>query len=153
MPPGSRKPSGKNCSMCRRLCIVMITVLASLCCWNQVQAVEVIAGKVVAVDREHKQIILDPAEEDQEQLVIMFEQGDIPYGLQAGELVRIKGEFTVVSDGLLKSQKVWCSCPARLRNDRTGVRRRLFEGRGRGFRHGRSSGFGHGRSGGRHGGR
>ncbi len=114
-------------------------------------AVEVVAGKVVTVDREHKQIILDPIEEDKDQVVIMFEQGEVPSGLQAGELVRIKGDFSVVSDGLLKSQKIWCSCPVRLRRDRTGVRRRLFKGRTRGFGYGRSSGFGHGRSGGRHG--
>jgi hypothetical protein len=46
---------------------------------------------------------------------------------------------------------VWCSCPARLRGDRTGVRRRLFESRGRRFSHGQGSGSRHGRSGGRHG--
>lgn len=137
--------------MWRYLGILMIMALLPICCWSPVLAVEVVAGKVVTVDREHKQIILDPSDENKNQVVIMFEQGEIPSGLKAGELVRIKGNFSVVSDGLLKSQKIWCSCPARLRRDRTGVRRRLFEGRAGGFGHGRGSGFSYGRGGGRHG--
>lgn len=137
--------------MRRYLDILAIMALLSICCWSPVLAVEVVAGKVVTVDREHKQIVLDLPDEDKNQVVLMFEQGEIPSGLQAGELVRIKGDFTVVSDGLLKSQHIWCSSPARLRRDRTGVRRRLFEDRRGGFGYGRSSGFGHGSGGGRHG--
>ena len=92
--------------MWRYLCILMIMALLSICCWSPVLAVEVVAGKVMTVDREHKEIILDPLEEDKDQVVIMFEQGEIPSGLQAGELVRIKGDFSVVSDGLLKSHVI-----------------------------------------------
>ena len=121
----------------------MIAVLLSMCSWGRGMAAEVIAGRVVSVDREHRQIVMDPLETDKDRVVITFEHGRIPSGLQAGELIRIKGDFTVIDNGQLKSRKIWCSCPARLNWDRTGVRRRLFEGRG--------MGFGYGQGGGRHG--
>jgi hypothetical protein len=130
--------------MWRYLSVLMITALLSICCGSQVLAVEVIAGKVVTVDRENRKIVLAPLEDGKGQVVIEFERGRIPSNLKAGELVRIKGNFTVQSDGGLESRKIWCSSPAGSGWDRTGVRSRLFEGRGMGFG---------GHAGGRHGGR
>lgn len=105
-------------------------------------AVEVIAGRVVAVDREQGRLVLAPLDDRQPQQVIEFAQGRLPADLQAGEIVRIKGDFSRRNDGVLASKKIWCSCPVRRGWDRTGVRRRLFEGRGPGF--GRGGRGGHG---------
>lgn len=123
----------------------MITVLLSVCCWGRALAVEVIAGKVVTVDRENRQIVLTSLEDGKDQIVIEFKRGRIPPDLKTGEIVRIKGDFFNQSDGVLSSPKIWCTCPSRGGWDRTGVRSRLFEGRGMGF-------GGH-TGGGRHGGR
>jgi hypothetical protein len=119
--------------MWRYLSILMITALLSICCGSQVLAVEVIAGKVVTVDRENREIGLAPLEDGKGQVVIEFERGRIPSDLKIGEIVRIKGNFFDKGDGVLSSPKIWCSCPTRGGWDRTGVRSRLFEGRGMGF--------------------
>lgn len=130
--------------MWRHISILTITALLSMCCWSQALAVEVIAGKVVTVNRENREIVLAPLEEGKGQVVIEFERGRIPSDLKTGEIVRIKGNFFDKGDGVLSSPKVWCSCPTRGGWDRTGVRSRLFEGRGMGFG---------GHAGGMHGGR
>ncbi len=119
--------------MWRYFPLLIITVLLSMCCWSQAIAVEVITGKVVTVDHENRKIVLAPLEDGKGQMVIEFERGRIPPDLKTGEIVRIKGDFSAKSDGVLSSTKIWCSCPTRGVWDRTGVRGRLFEGRGRGF--------------------
>ncbi len=98
-------------------------------------AVEIIAGKVVTVDRENRQIVLAPLEDGKDKVVIKFEQGRIPFNLKIGEIVRVKGNFSHESGGVLSSEKIWCSCPTHYGCDRTGVRSRLFESRGMGFGH------------------
>jgi len=107
-------------------------------------AVEVIAGKVVTVDREKRQIVLTPLEDGKDKIVIEFKRGRIPLGLKAGEIVSIKGNFFNRSDGVLSSPKIWCACPTRGGWDRTGVRSRLFERRGMGMGFGGHAGGGHG---------
>lgn len=107
-------------------------------------AVEVIAGKVVTVDREKRQIVLTPLEDGKDKIVIEFKRGRIPLGLKAGEIVSIKGNFFNRSDGVLSSPKIWCACPIRGGWDRTGVRSRLFERRGMGMGFGGHAGGGHG---------
>ena len=128
--------------MWRYFPLLIITVLLSMCCWSQAIAVEVITGKVVTVDRENRRLVLTLLASGKDQMIIEFEQGRMPPDLKAGEIVRVKGNFSMKSDRVLSSRKIWCSCPVRGGWDRTGVRRRLFEGRGMGF--GGHGGRGHG---------
>jgi len=128
--------------MWRYLFILATAAVLSICCCSRVMAVEVIAGKVVTVDRENGRLVLAPLESGKDQMIIEFEQGRMPLDLKAGEIVRVKGNFSMKSDGVLSSRKIWCSCPVRGGWDKTGVRRRLMEGRGMGF--GGHGGRGHG---------
>ncbi|NIA20207.1 MAG: hypothetical protein GWP07_07250 [Xanthomonadaceae bacterium] len=80
--------------MWRYLFILIITALLSMCCCGQALAIEVIAGKVVTVDRENRKIVLVPLEDGKGQMVIEFERGRIPPDLKTGEIVRIKGNFS-----------------------------------------------------------
>jgi len=112
--------------------------LSLLLLFDSVYALDILTGQVRSIDKENNILVIAPTNNPSQSLTIQFDKARLPSNLKQGDTLMIKGYFKNVDNtSILKSPKIWCSRTDRHNFDKSGVRRRLFQGRkqGRGFQH------------------
>ncbi len=132
----------------KRMVLFILILLSTIFVNDIALAVDVITGRVCSIDRENRLLTIKPLERGADIITIKFNKGRIPHGLKKGEFVKVRGNFLTGENGtILKSRKIWCSRQNSHALDKTGVRRRLFQGRGWGLGSRHKGHKGHGRHG------